>query len=136
MITSGTRKNTASQATPGRRSADAPTFSRARTAKGRATRGGAGASVPGGSTAAVPAVMRRRRPSSLPSRLEGVPALHVLLVVEPEVEQLDELVEQGDVRVHGRVGQDLRADVLHRCFVRAHVADVVRVGGADLGVEV
>src|SRR6188768_3523028 len=99
MITSGTRKNRASQATPGRTSASAPTFSRARAARGRRTSGAAGASPPGGSTAAVSAVMRWRRPSSVASRLEGVPALHVLLVVEPEIEQLDELVEQGDVRV-------------------------------------
>src|SRR6187455_1504198 len=125
MTTSGTRKNRASQATPGRTSAKAPTFSRARTARERPTSGGAGASLPGGSTAAVSAVMRWRRPSSVSSRLQGVPALHVLLVVKPEVEQLDELFEQGDVRVHVRVGQDLRADVLHGRFIGAHVADVV-----------
>src|SRR3954454_9895330 len=110
MIRRGTRKKTPSQATPGTIRTTPPSRSRRRTPSARRT-ASCGA---GGSAAAVPAVTARRRSGTSPSRLQGVPALGVLVLVETELEQLDELVEQGDVGIDRRVLEDLLLDVLHR----------------------
>src|SRR6476646_9117544 len=76
-----------------------------------------------------------RRRSTLDACLQLGPARRVLVEVEPEVEELLELVDDGLVRVDpGHVEEILGDERLGR-LVRSHVADVVRVLGADVGVE-
>src|SRR3954447_16581498 len=77
-----------------------------------------------------PGQTRGPAPRRLRTGAERLPAGRVLLEVRAEIEQLGELRDYRLVRVHRRVRQDCRVDVLLGRGVRPHVADEVRVRGA------